>query len=142
MKRIDRVLAWGALAYFWSLINDRPVNADTLLGGRGYYFMEGVLNLLSLLCFVLAAREAVRGRAAPGVVRRVALWTALAFFWSAADDIPFLTARLRPPGAESWYLFEAAIHLVSLAFFYLVIREARMGAGTVESPGASNPPPA
>jgi hypothetical protein len=54
------------LVYFWSLINDNPINADQLLGSQGYYLVETILNLLSFLCFCLAAHEATKGRAAPG----------------------------------------------------------------------------
>jgi hypothetical protein len=86
--------------------------------------MEVVLNLLSLLCFCLAVREAIKGRTVPRTLWKVALWTALAFLWSSADDVPFSTDILRHLRTEYWYPFDIAIHGVSLVFFYLAVRES------------------
>jgi hypothetical protein len=131
------MLSWGVLAYFWSLINDNPVNADGLLGRQGYYLMEVILNLLSFLCFCLAAREAIKGRAIPGTTLKVALWTVLAFLWSSADDIPFLADRLGVSKTESWYSFDIAIHAASLVFFYLAVRGSSSPGKTI-GPKAGN----
>jgi hypothetical protein len=116
-----KILMWGSLAYFWSLINDAPLNADTLLGQSwsGYLIMEVVLNLLSFLCFCLAVREATKGRDFSGTA---VLWTLLAILWSSADDIPFVALWLGPLRTQFWYPFDAAIHAVSLVFFYLAVR--------------------
>lgn len=127
---------WGALAYFWSLINDKPVNADTLLGhspGTGYYFMEVLLNLLSLSCFCLASHEAIKGRSIPGTPLKVVLWTILAFLWSSADDIPFLADKLGLLRTGFRYPFDIAIHGVSLVFFYLAVRESKASIASITS---------
>jgi len=113
---------WGAFAYFWSLINDAPVNADSILGRSGYLLMEVVLNLLSFLGFYLAAREATKGSGLSRMPSRVALWTLLAFLWSSADDLPFVAFWLDPLRPKIWYPFDAAIHAISLVFFYLAVR--------------------
>ena len=87
--------------------------------------MEVILNLLSLLCFCFAAREAVKGRSPPGFPLREVMWVALAFLWSSADDIPFLVELLGPLRIEYWYPFDLGIHAVSLVFFYLAARSPR-----------------
>jgi hypothetical protein len=122
-----RIVMWGALAYFWSFINDSPINADGLLGHEGYYVMELLLNILSLSCFFLASREAIKGRSNPRVHLKVGLYIALAFLLSSADDIPFLAHRLGPLRTNFWYPFEIAIYGVSLVFFYLAVREWNAG---------------
>jgi hypothetical protein len=119
---------WGALAYFWSLINDSPINADGWLGPEGYYVMELVLNILSFSCFYLASREAIKGRSNSRVHLKDGLFIALAFLWSSADDIPFLGHGLGPLRTDFWYPFDIAIHGVSLVFFYLAVRESNAGA--------------
>jgi len=119
---------WGAFAYFWSLINDAPVNADSILGRSGYLLMEVVLNLLSFVCFCLAAREATKGSGLSRTSPRVAFWTFLAFLWSSADDIPFVAFWLDPLRRELWYPFDIAVHAISLVFFYLAVRAPRKSA--------------
>jgi hypothetical protein len=119
-----KVLSWGFLAYFWSLINDAPLNVDSVLGMSGYLFMEVLLNLLSLLCFWLAAREGAKGGADSRLSSRVLLWTLLAFLWSSADDIPLVAFWLEPLRSGFWYPFDVAIHAVSLIFFYLAVRRS------------------
>jgi hypothetical protein len=114
---------WGALAYFWSLINDSPINADGWLGPEGYFVMELLLNLLSLSCFCLAFSETIKGRLNPRINLKDGLYITLAFLWSSAEDIPFLAHRLGPLRTDFWYPFDIAIHGVSLVFFYLAIRE-------------------
>jgi hypothetical protein len=51
-------LFWVFLGYFFSVIDDDPVNADQLLGKSGYG-MELVLHLPTAFSFYLAAREAL-----------------------------------------------------------------------------------
>ena len=118
---------WGALAYFWSLINDNPINADVILGPNEYYVMELLLNILSLSCFWLASRGAIKGRSNPRVHLKDGLYVALAFLWSSADDIPFLAHKLDPLRADFLYLFDIAIYGISLVFFYLAVREPDAG---------------
>lgn len=125
-----RIVLWGALAYFWSLINDSPINADGWLGPEGYYGVEVLLNVLSLSCFYLASRETIKGRLNPRVQLKVGLYIALAFLWSSADDIPFLGHRLGPLRTDFWYPFDIAIHGVSLVFFYLAVRESNAGVAS------------
>jgi hypothetical protein len=125
---------WGALAYFWPIVNDAPVNADMLLGRNGYYFMEAVLNLLSLLCFAMAAREAVDRGAGRGTTWRVAALAVAAFLMSSADD----SLGLIHPGllkAGLRYPFEAATIGASLVFFCLMLRDG----GRNEPTKASQP---
>jgi hypothetical protein len=122
-KRITLAIGWGVLAYYWSLINDAPINADTLLGRQGYYYMEAVLNLLSLSCFVLVAWSLLRGRAGAWP-KRVALWMAMAYLWSAADDTPAYQIIPRMMRLDDRYQLEAAFHVISLAFFFLMVRDS------------------
>jgi hypothetical protein len=134
-----KIVAWGAFAYFWSLINDDPLNADRLLepyfGHIGYYYMEIFLNLSSLVCFCLASREALKGRSAPGTSLKVALLTLVAFLWSSADDIPFLyRGGMETLKTQHWYPFDIAIHAVSLIFFYLAVRESKTSNNSPSDP--------
>jgi len=123
-RQLWRAAGWGALAYVWPIVNDAPVNADMLLGRHGYYFMEAVLNLLSLLCFALAAREAVgRGGTDRRVTWQVGTLAVVAYLASSADD----SLGLIHPGllkAGLRYPFEAATMGASLVFFYLMLRKA------------------
>jgi hypothetical protein len=130
-----KILFWGALAYFWSMINDDPVNADLLLAKPphpGYYLMEVVLNLLSLICFCLAAREALKGQNFRNLRVKVALWTILAFLWSSSDDIPFLKDGLGLSSITSEYYYDVVKWSVSLFFFYLAIRRSTVQDPRVE----------
>jgi hypothetical protein len=144
-KQDWKIAIWGTLAYFLSFINDPPLNADTLLGHHGYFFMEVLLNLLSLSCFCLASREAIKGRSIPGPPLKVALCTVLAFVLSSADDIPFLASGLHLPRTEFWFQFDIAIYGVSLVFFYLAVRQTNvsittsLGRGQVPSKALARP---
>jgi hypothetical protein len=108
---------WGFLAYFCSIIDDDPVNADQLLGNSGYE-MEIVLHVLTILFFYLAIREATRGT---GVSWMTIVWMTLAFISSSADDATFvkLIALIRH---DYWYPFDVVEHVISLLFFYFAIR--------------------
>jgi hypothetical protein len=130
-----RTIGWGALAYYWFLINDAPINADTLLGRQGYYYMEAFLNLLSLGCFVAAAWTSVRGRGKGEWPKRVALWVAMAYLWSAADDTPAYRIIPKIMRLDDRYQLEAAFVLVSLIFFYLIVKES---ASPKRVPGVSS----
>ena len=118
-------MAWGALAYFWFLINDQPINADSILGKQGHFFMEVVLNSLSLSCFALAAHEAAGGAAGRRATWRVTVLAVMAFLTSSADD----SAGLILPGLvtpELRYPFEAATLGTSLVLFYFMLLEGRI----------------
>jgi len=122
---LEKAMAWGALAYFWFLINDQPVNADSILGRQGHFFMEVVLNSLSLSCFILAAREVAGGGSGRRTTWRVASLAVMAFLVSSADDsIGLILPGLVTPGRR--YPFEAVTLGASLVLFYFMLREGRI----------------
>ncbi len=112
-----KIVLWGFLGYFWTLIDDDPVNADLLLGKTGYT-MEFVLHALTIFFFYLAIREAAKR---VGLSWTTALWIVLAFLSSSADDAAFinLISLIRH---DYWYPLDVAEHAASLLFFYLAIR--------------------
>jgi len=127
-------MAWGALAYFWFLINDQPINADSILGKQGHLFMEVVLNLLSLCCFVLAAREVANEDVGRGTTWRIVGLAVMAFLVSSADDsVGLIRPRLLTPVIR--YPFEAVTLGVSLVLFYFMLREGRAHAPPAEFAG-------
>jgi hypothetical protein len=121
-KKISRKVGfWGFLAFLVSLIDDDPVNADQLLGFQLWYVMEVILRLLSIFFFYLAVHEAMKVDSSTRSAWKVAAWTALAFVWSSADDIPLNAVRVAR--YTYWYPFDLVTHAVSFGFFYLALRE-------------------
>ena len=127
--RTGRLLFFAFLAFFWSLIDDGPVDFDSVLtwpevtGGMQHVFLEVLLHTLTLGFLWLALREGAKGSEVPGQGRAEVGFLGLASFWASYfQNTPFLGLGNLTPG--SWYGLDATEHLVAVALFCLALRES------------------
>jgi hypothetical protein len=131
----ERVLLFAFLAYFWSLVDDKPVQFDSVLTwpevtrfhpATPHIFMEVVLHVLTIAFLYLAVREGLKGTAlTQAKALKVSLLTLAAFVLSYAQNIPL--DALQTFVTQDWYALDLVEHVVSLAFLYLALREAARG---------------
>jgi len=134
--RTGRLLFFAFLAFFWSLIDDGPVDFDSVLtwpevtSGLQHVFLEVLLHALTLVFLWLALREGVRRSEGPGQGGVQVGLLGLASFWASYfQNTPFLGLGNLTSG--SWYTLDASEHLVAVALFCLALREsARQTAPT------------
>ncbi len=144
----ERIALFAFLAYFWSLIDDAPVNFDSVLTwpevtrahpAGPHIFMEVLLHVLTIVFLCLALREALKGTSfTKERVFNVSLLTAAAFVLSYAQNLPL--DALRTIVEQDWYQLDLAEHLASIILLYIAVRLAMRpsGAGPRTSPGSSS----
>jgi hypothetical protein len=132
LVRKNLTLLFAFLAYFWTVIDDRPVFFDSILTWPEVtrfhpflprLFMNIVIHALTALFLYLAIRESmkvtsVRIRNALGVI----ILTSAAFVLAYAQNIPL--DAIQSVVETSWYPFDLAEKLASIVFFYLAVRQA------------------
>ncbi len=128
----QRIAIFAFLAFFWSLIDDAPVNFDSVLTwpevtrvhpAGPHLFMEALLHVLTAVFLCLALREALKGTSLTREkVFGVALLTAAAFVLSYAQNLPL--ADLSTIVEQDWYQLDLAEHLASIALLYIAVRLA------------------
>ena len=126
---MGRLLFFGFMAFFWSLVDDGPVNFDSVLtwpevtGGPQHLFLEVLLHALTLGFLCLGLREALRGSSTPGGrTLGVALLGGIAFWASYFQNTPYTGLENLPP--DNWYVLDAVEHLVAVAALWLAVRES------------------
>ncbi|MGD0637245.1 MAG: hypothetical protein ABSA72_04320 [Nitrososphaerales archaeon] len=144
----QRIALFAFLALFWSLIDDAPVNFDSVLTwpevtrthpAGPHDFMEILLHLLTIVFLCLALREALKGTSfTEEKALSISLLTAAAFVLSYAQNLPL--DALRTVVENDWYQLDLAEHLASIFFLYVAVRLAMRpsGAGPTTSPGPSS----
>jgi hypothetical protein len=130
--RKNWVFLFAFLAYFWSLVDDKPVSFDSVLTwpevtrfhpAGPHIFMEIVLHLLTIAFLYLAIREALKGAYLnTSKVLKVSLLTFVAFGLAYAQNIPLAAIQAIVP--DEWYPLDLFEHIASLFFLYLAVREA------------------
>ncbi len=122
------LLFFAFMAYFWSLIDDGPVDFDSVLtwpevtSGFQHTFLEILLHALTLAFFYLAATEALKGTQLTGRGATKILLLILGSFWASyAQNTP--AGWVEALTVSNWYLLDAVEHLVSVALFCLAVRE-------------------
>ena len=135
-ERSGRLLFFAFMAYFWSLIDDGPVDFDSVLtwpevtGGLQHIFLEVLLHALTLGFLWLALWEALKGsEVSAGRRLRVAALGLGSFWASYFQNTPFLALGNLPSG--SWYPLDAAEHLVAVALLCLALRESARARGSL-----------
>jgi hypothetical protein len=124
-----RTLLFAFIAYFWSLVDDAPVNFDSVFtwpevtSGSHHIFMEIVLHTLTIVFLYLTIREALKGTTiTQWKTFKVSLLTFIAFVLSYAQNIPL--SAIQAIVVNEWYPLDIIEHVTSMIFFYLAIREA------------------
>lgn len=121
------LLFFAFMAYFWSLIDDGPVNFDSVLtwpevtSGVQHTFMEILLHALTLAFFYLAVRAALKGATLTNRGGGEISLLLLASFWASyAQNTPL--GWVQGLVASDWYPLDAVEHLASVVLFCLAIR--------------------
>jgi hypothetical protein len=128
----QRLALFAFLAYFWSLVDDKPVQFDSVLTwpevtrfhpAGPHIFMEVVLHVLTLAFLVLAAREALKGSHL-SLSSTVGFWllVLIAFGLSYVQNIPL--DSIQTLATYQWYPLDLGEHVASLVFLYLAVSEA------------------
>lgn len=129
----ERILLYAFLAYIWAVLDDMPVFFDSVLTWPEVtrfhpflprLFMNIVIHALTLLFMWLAIREALKGK----MVDRTRLYeivflALIAFILAYAQNIPL--GVVQNLVQNSWYPFDLAEKLLSIAFFTLAIYMSR-----------------
>jgi len=117
------LVSLAAIGMLFSIIDDAPFNVDHLFGVQYWIWMEVLLKVLTYFFFLLSVSRVL---SSPRHISwKMNLWVIAAVSWANADDSFFVfgdeNAVLR---GDLWYQFDTAIHLLSVVFLYLAIREA------------------
>jgi len=122
-----RIAYLAFLGFFWSLIDDGPVDFDSVstwpevTSGLQHTITEVVLHLLTAAFMYLTVREALNGkRVASRKALQISILT-LAAFWAAYFQNTPLEIVQRV-AQSAWYPLDIVEHALSLALFYLAIR--------------------
>lgn len=121
------LLFFGFMAYFWSLVDDGPVDFDSVLtwpevtGGAQHLFLEVLLHALTLAFLLLAVRKALAGARPRGREGALLPLLVLASFWASYfQNTP--AGWVQELATSNWYALDAVEHVVSLACFCLAVR--------------------
>ena len=126
------ILLFAFLAYFFAVIDDAPVYFDSVLTWPEVtrfhpflprLFMNIVLHSLTLIFLYLTVRETMKRRptAKREKVLKIGILAFIAFVLAYAQNIPLTIVQ--NVVENSWYPFDIAEKLLSIAFLYLAIRE-------------------
>jgi len=128
----QRLLLFVFLAYFWSLVDDAPVNFDSVLTwpnvtrhnpAAPHYFLEVVLHVLTIFFLSLAVRESSEGKAVDSRKKfEIALLTLVAFSSSYLQNAPL--GVIRHLVTHHWFELDLLEHIASGAFLYFALRLA------------------
>jgi hypothetical protein len=128
----QRIALFAFLAYFWSLIDDAPVNFDSVFTwpevtrahpAGPHIFMEVLLHILTIIFLCLAIREALKGTSFTwSKAFGISLLTAAAFALSYAQNLPL--DSLGAVIEQDWIQLDLAEHLASLILLYVAVRLA------------------
>jgi hypothetical protein len=128
----QRVLLFVFLAYFWSLVDDAPVNFDSVLTwpevtrdnpAAPHYFLEVILHLLTVFFLYLAVRESLKGKAVNSQKNvEIALLTLVAFGLSYLQNAPL--GVIRHLITHHWFELDLLEHIASGTFLYFALRIA------------------
>jgi hypothetical protein len=137
-----RIAFFAFMGYFWSLIDDGPVNFDSVstwpevTSGFQHILLEVILHVLTASFFYLSVREALKGEKIASLRKTfqvflltlAALWAA--YFQNTPLEIVQVVAR------NGWYPLDFLEHAVSVALFYFAIRTSaspKPGLSEIES---------
>jgi len=127
----QRVLFFVFFAYFWSLVDDAPVNFDSVLTWPKVthyqpivpYFMDYVLLVVVLSSFCLAVRESLKGK--DTTLRdnvRFSFLVLMAFGLAYLQDIE--VGPVHNLVLSLWYQFDFVEHVASAAVLFVTLRLA------------------
>ncbi len=124
-----KIIAFASLAFFWSLIDDAPVNFDSVYtwpevtNGLHHDIMEIVLHALTLFFLYLTIHEALKGTN-PSETRVVKAYflTFVAFILSYTQNIPL--DMIQDIVTKYWYQLDVVEHILAAIFLYAAIRIA------------------
>jgi len=123
-----RIAFFVFMAYFWSLVDDGPVDFDSVHIWPGvppvlqHPLSEVFLHVLTLAFMYLAIRQALSGKGAAPLRKtlQVSILTLAAFWASYFQNTPLEALPLVVQNA--WYPLDFLEHAVSVALLYLAIR--------------------
>ncbi len=124
-----RIILFASIAYFWSFIDDAPINFDSVYtwpevtNGLHHSIMEVVLHALTFFFLYLTMREAFKG-IKKGEKRIFYAYTLafIAFILAYAQNIPI--DPVQDIVLKAWYPLDLAEHLLSFVVLYFAIRVA------------------
>lgn len=128
----NRVLLFAFLAYFWTIVDDRPIFFDSVLTWPNVtrfhpfiprLFMNIVIHALTAFFLYLVVKELLRGTGvriqnAPSVLALASL----AFVLSYAQNIPL--SYIQNVVQVAWYPFDIVEKLLSFLVLYAAVRQA------------------
>jgi len=139
-RRSDRFLLFAFVGYFWSVVDDAPVNFDSVFTWpevtRYYpilphYTLEVAFHAATLGFMYLSVREVLGGASKPGrSPLRIYLLLVLAFVLSYAQNIPL--DAVQSVVQSSWYQLDVVEHAGSVLVFGLALGDA-FGSRTSKS---------
>jgi hypothetical protein len=131
-RRGDRFLLLAFLGYFWSVVDDAPVNFDSVFTWPEvtrfhpvlpHYTLEVIFHLATFGFMYLSVREVLGGGIKLGRrALRIYLLLVLAFLLSYAQNIPL--GAVRSIVESSWYQLDVFEHLSSVVVFGLALVDA------------------
>jgi len=143
------VFLFAFLAYFWSLVDDKPVQFDSVLTwpevtrfhpSGPHIFMEFVLHALTIIFLSLAVIEGLKGTSLNvQKALKVFLLTLVAFVLSYAQNIPL--DAVQSIVTQDWFQLDIIEHLASVLVFFFAIREAMKRKRSIGDPPVALSPP-
>lgn len=131
-RKSDRFLLLAYLGYFWSVVDDAPVNFDSVFTWPEvtrfhpvlpHYTLEVVFHVATFGFMYLSVREVLGGGIKLGRrALRIYLLLALAFLLSYAQNIPL--SAVQSMVESSWYQLDVFEHLGSVVVFGLALIDA------------------
>jgi hypothetical protein len=152
LVRKNRTLLFAFLAFFWAVVDDRPVFFDSVLTWPEVtrfhpflprLFMNIVIHALTILFLYLMIRELMKGsgvrlRNAPIVI----ILASVAFVLAYAQNIPLAAIQnVVEAGSNpaSWYPFDIATKLTSIFFLCLTVWQATKLKAAKDQAGPAAP---
>ena len=137
LARKNRVMLYAFLAYFWALVDDGPVNLDSVFTwpevttAPPHLLLEILYHALTLTFAILAVVEAGRGTArGKGRLALISALVAVAFVLSYAQNLPIY--EMQYLAEYGWYQLDLVEHALSALVLYLAITVSKMTAGRNE----------
>jgi hypothetical protein len=127
-RRGDRFLLYAYVGYLISIVDDAPVNLDSVFTWPQvtrlnplvpHLTMELLLHVATIVFLYLSLRTALRG-AQRALSFRVYLLLVIAFVLSYLQNLPISPLQSLVTG--SWYELDVFEHLASLAVFAIALR--------------------
>jgi hypothetical protein len=131
-RRSDRFLLFAFLGYFWSVVDDAPVDFDSVFTWPEvtrfhpvlpHYTLEVIFHVATLGFMYFSVREVSSGEIKLNRrALRIYLLLALAFLLSYAQNIPL--GAVQSIVESSWYQLDVLEHLGSVAVFGVALIDA------------------